>query len=99
MFGVGCPRPRPPPEYAPKSFQPVSSVMSMTMLGFFCCCAIAGLFTIVTAANTAQAPRQIALITRCFLRVGYLRRGGSLRPRPIADPAETARNVVVREQE
>src|SRR5712692_1594928 len=33
-FGVGCPRAAPPPVYAPKSFQPVSSVMSMTMFGF-----------------------------------------------------------------
>src|SRR5262252_8235788 len=32
-FGVGCPSVAPPPEYAPKSFQPVSSVISMTMLG------------------------------------------------------------------
>src|SRR5215467_4321397 len=62
MFGVGCPRPRPPPEYAPKSFHPVSSVISMTMLGFFCCCAAAGIFAIVTAANNAQAPRQTVLI-------------------------------------
>src|SRR6516164_2024208 len=30
---VGWPRVAPPPEYAPKSFHPVSSVMSITMLG------------------------------------------------------------------
>src|ERR1700751_2787991 len=99
MFGFGCPRPRPPPEYAPKSFQPVSSVMSMTILGFFCCCATAGILAIVTAANSAPAPRQIVLIMRCFLRAGYLKRGGRLCPRATAPPAETARNVVVGEQE
>src|SRR5271157_828957 len=32
-LGVGCPRAAPPPEYAPKSPHPVSSVISMTMLG------------------------------------------------------------------
>src|SRR5215471_6283027 len=33
MFGVGWPCANPPPEYAPKSFHPVSSVISMTIFG------------------------------------------------------------------
>ena len=35
-FGVGWPSTDPPSEYAPKSFQPVSSVMSMTTFGLAC---------------------------------------------------------------
>src|ERR1035438_3079386 len=43
MLGVGWPRLAPPSEYAPKSFHPVSSVMSMTMLGLSAVCAALGI--------------------------------------------------------
>ena len=62
ILGVGWPRPKPPPEYAPKSFQPVSSVISMTMLGLFCCCAAAGKFVAANAATTASEPSRITLV-------------------------------------
>src|SRR4051812_23255442 len=49
-LGVGCPSVMPPPEYGPKSFQPVSSVMSTTILGRceLLACAGAGTAPIVT---------------------------------------------------
>src|SRR5262249_15035672 len=63
MFGVGWPRAAPPPVYAPKSFQPVSSVISMTMFGLFCCCcAGAGKLATVSVATDASIPRQTFLV-------------------------------------
>jgi hypothetical protein len=58
MFGVGWPSAAPPPEYAPKSFHPVSSVISMTTFGRFCCCADAGMFIAANAATPTSRSRQ-----------------------------------------
>src|SRR5215469_4194374 len=56
MLGVGWPRVAPPPEYAPKSFHPVSSVMSMTMLGLLFWAALGTEPAASTRLETASAP-------------------------------------------
>src|SRR5436309_13937069 len=48
MFGVGWPNVTPPPN-TPRSYEPMSSAISMTMFGFFC--AAAGVLATVTAAK------------------------------------------------
>src|ERR1035441_5700390 len=68
MLGVGWPRFAPPSEYAPKSFHPVSSVMSMTMLGFSAVCAARGVPPASITLEMAIAPivklRTLALSLR-----------------------------------
>src|SRR5262249_705793 len=49
-FAVGWPRALPPPDSQPKSFQPLSSVMRMTMLGLLL---LAGCFVIGVALGLA----------------------------------------------
>ena len=44
------------PAIAPKSFQPVSSVISMTMLGFFCAYAGVAAAAAITATANSPAP-------------------------------------------
>src|SRR5262245_10626766 len=54
MLGVGCPSAWPPP-YAPKSFQPVSSVIRMTMLGLLASAANAAMPKVANAALITNA--------------------------------------------
>src|SRR6516225_2157805 len=59
-FGVGWPSVAPPFVYAPKSFQPVSSVMSMTILGdLSAACAGACIPTAVVTASPVNIVRRI----------------------------------------
>src|SRR5262245_5402518 len=64
-FGVGWPRAAPPPEYAPKSFQPVSSVISMTMLGFL---SPAPAGPVAIGASRAASNMEYT-VTACFMFV------------------------------
>src|SRR5262249_47260766 len=81
-LGVGWPKNAPPPEYAPKSFHPVSSVMSMTMLGLseLAACAYAVILLPVSTtminiiAGPTVAVRRVAVIfITAFLRQRILR--------------------------
>jgi hypothetical protein len=62
IFGVGWPSELPPPLYAPKSFQPVSSVISITMLGFCC----ANPTRLATSATSARRAIQAQRILSCY---------------------------------
>src|SRR5258705_4396778 len=62
MLGVGWQRLAPQLEYSPKPLQPVSSVMSMTMLGRFACCASAGPASAARVARTRPAASAAGLL-------------------------------------
>src|SRR5262245_38054371 len=82
-FGVGWPRAPPPPEYAPKSFQPVSSVISMTMFGLLSA-ALTGPMASTSVARTGKSNVGIEISCRAA-------RGDSLLDLRVHVPGDHAR--------